>query len=469
MDQRGLSGLAAGLVRRCRHCPHAVEPLVPAAEHFSQQAAGAAGVVVVQLQEAGDVAAERISVEQAVEQPAGGLVVQFSRILHGLAGSAEARRQGQPTGQGHGEAVDCLDLQARRVVGEIPAQRPVAFANRLQMPPERCPDRLIGSPVRVQRCQHPPAHLRCGLAGEGDGQQLLRRLHPGQQPHEPGDQQRGLAGTGRSLDDAGAFGANRRLADALVERRRCLSRRHQGVVSKASRRHRLSRWQWRQPGGLCALPGLWGIDPRLAAAELVDQRPHLSAPAFAQGRPTFVRSLAQRDAPVAPALQPNRLVADLRHQHRLDVRVGERVHRQLRRDQALADHLFDRDRTGLVVDDDLVAGVWILIDSIHAQPEFSAGQGQRRVLLQADDGEFGVCRLKAEPRLDDCRDPLMFQGLKRGGPPRQELTHGTLRGGADGRIGKRRLAVPVQAKEGVMHQLASGRSVGEGLLLLLGP
>ena len=147
----------------------------------------------------------------------------------------EAACQGHLAGEGDGEAVDGLDFQAAGVVGKLPAAFFVPSPNE---------GAFRG--IRVgQRGQHPQAHFRRRLAGEGNGQNLLGSIGPRQQAHEAADQQRGLAGTGRRLDDAGGFRAQRR--GPLIGVRRGGGGRgrgaHSALGARAPTRQKDERWQ----------------------------------------------------------------------------------------------------------------------------------------------------------------------------------------------------------------------------------
>ena len=62
----------------------------------------------------------------------------------------------------------------------------------------------------------PGAQLARGLAGKGQGQEFLRRLHPGQQGQEAGQQHRGLAGARRGLQMEALPGAQGPVPGGLV-------------------------------------------------------------------------------------------------------------------------------------------------------------------------------------------------------------------------------------------------------------
>ena len=58
--------------------------------------------------------------------------------------------------------------------------------------------------LRSFQClNNPVAHLGSRLAGEGDGNDLFRRINDCKQAQVTPDQQLGLPGTGRRLDDKG--------------------------------------------------------------------------------------------------------------------------------------------------------------------------------------------------------------------------------------------------------------------------
>jgi len=69
--------------------------------------------------------------------------------------------------------------------------------------------------------EHAVAHLGGGFFGEGDGEDLLRLLYGvvGEQPEQALDEQAGLAGAGRGLDDEGAADIKSLLAGIGVVRR----------------------------------------------------------------------------------------------------------------------------------------------------------------------------------------------------------------------------------------------------------
>jgi hypothetical protein len=64
--------------------------------------------------------------------------------------------------------------------------------------------------------RHPVAHLRRGLAGEGDGDDLLGMIDRGEEAQVALDEQSGLAGSGRRLHDEGARRIQGGIAHVLV-------------------------------------------------------------------------------------------------------------------------------------------------------------------------------------------------------------------------------------------------------------
>ena len=148
------------------------------------------------------------------------LAVQGFGGLGDLGNGAEMGEHRHLPGEGGAQAIDGLHPQPRRTVRELPAERLVPGPGGHAQKPEVLAVHLLGlRPVgQPQRGEDAMAHLRRGLAGEGDGDDLLGRLHRGEEPKEAPRQQLGLPGARRRLDDEGACGVQRPLTRQLIGR-----------------------------------------------------------------------------------------------------------------------------------------------------------------------------------------------------------------------------------------------------------
>ena len=71
-------------------------------------------------------------------------------------------------------------------------------------------------PALPEEGHDPGPQLAGGLAGKGQGQHLLGRVHPGQEGEEPGQQHRSLAGACRGLEVKPFRGAQGLIPDGLI-------------------------------------------------------------------------------------------------------------------------------------------------------------------------------------------------------------------------------------------------------------
>ena len=185
---------------------HVAHPLVPGTEHDAQQLLDSPEVVIQVGKQyghrTGHVRRRPFGIQHG-HRPASRACVQVSRVIHRSERRAHAGDPGHPAHQHGAERVDCLDAQARRVLGQPPFQ-PVVLGNGF---PCELPGvgfmRRIGarSGGASQGRDDAMAHLRGSLAGEGNGHDGLRPIHLCQQGQEPLDQQFGLAGPCGRLDD----------------------------------------------------------------------------------------------------------------------------------------------------------------------------------------------------------------------------------------------------------------------------
>jgi len=143
------------------------------------------------------------------------LEVQLGRILDALRLRAEPGQHGHLARQRGAQRVDGLDAQPRRVRRDTPPGLGVARERGSRELDRRslvlARGRLCGARVR-ERVQHALAHLAGGLAGEGDGDDLLGMLHAREQPQVALDQELGLAGARWRLHDERARGVERAAA-----------------------------------------------------------------------------------------------------------------------------------------------------------------------------------------------------------------------------------------------------------------
>jgi hypothetical protein len=180
------------------------QPLIALSEKFDHQVLEAVEVGVAM----GDRAAHGIPVVaphlEHRQRFTRRLAVERLGLLGQLRWAAEARQQRQLAAEPGAERVDGLDAQTLRAVTQPPPQLGIAGEHRA--------GQLAGGALVVvrgqsvagrsgERAQHPLAHLGGRLACEGDGDDLLRGLDPRQQHQHALDQQRGLAGARRRLDD----------------------------------------------------------------------------------------------------------------------------------------------------------------------------------------------------------------------------------------------------------------------------
>jgi hypothetical protein len=138
--------------------------------------------------------------------------VQVMGCVGDAAAETVTRRDRHGIRQVRIEGVDGLDAQARGALLESPGTRG-RVAPHLVGQFQR---HAVGVGARrqgaIERQLHALAHFARRLAGEGDGQHLLRFLDRGEQAQVALREHRGLAGAGRRLDDERAAAIERRLA-----------------------------------------------------------------------------------------------------------------------------------------------------------------------------------------------------------------------------------------------------------------
>ena len=177
---------AQGLFQSQPFIPHTqvVQPLVAPGQHIGQQLGQAFAVIVPVSQQQSQGVPRGIRALQFLQQIPGGFVIQLAGILgHGHAGP-QAREQRRLSCQILTEGINGAHPQTPGVRQQLPALLPV--------PGQGCQSQLpclpfigiIRQGVRGSHAQggnDAVAHFRSRLAGEGDGHDLFRVLHPGQQ------------------------------------------------------------------------------------------------------------------------------------------------------------------------------------------------------------------------------------------------------------------------------------------------
>ncbi len=124
----------------------------------------------------------------------------------------------------------------------------------------------------AQRALDAASHLCCSLARERDRNDLLGLLHGREQREIALDEQLGLAGAGRRLNDERLRGVERGLA------RRCVAHRRSPPHRRAARQRELledARQRCVRSGGIL---GSVDEDARIARSELVGEQLELPAP-----------------------------------------------------------------------------------------------------------------------------------------------------------------------------------------------
>ena len=217
VGQRLLERLAF-LAARAGHRP---QPLVAHLEHVRDQLLRALDVVVEVPQHGCDVKRPRLLRVEPGERAARRLGVERVRVVQRLGLRAEAGGERQLAREPVAERIDGLDAQPVGVFGDAPAGGAVTGARGARELPGgalvRCPGR--GAVLRAgERLQHAHSHLRRRLLREGDGDDLLGRIHAREQCEVTLDQQLGLARARRRLDDKGAGGVERLAPRLLVLR-----------------------------------------------------------------------------------------------------------------------------------------------------------------------------------------------------------------------------------------------------------
>ncbi len=419
----------------------APDPLVAPREHALDQRARERPVAVEVDQQALEPARERVPALDPRKRALRGLAVELACVVDDGRHGAHARQHRHLARERGAQGVDGLDAQARGIVQDAPAElavareggvreraraaRVVLFRNR------RAARRL------VQRLQHAPAHLRGGLAREGDGEDLLGPLHDGEQAQHALDQEPRLARARGRLHDAGVGRVERRGALACVDDGPCRSHAPSSRASSPSRtssslRARVLLRDAAQPlvhaaerlqvavaaGGEPAL----GIDARLAARELVAQRIDLAAPLREQlvpaGRMPARRAVLRcrlhvRQDAFFPCQAGEAQLAHLeaRERHGAHLRFGlhgERVERELRIVGTWAEPRAGIRAARLVVDH-RDAAVAEGVHPVHAAGKVQLARGERDARLALLHRERRTAAFDIEPFPGDAREALALE------------------------------------------------------------
>ena len=132
--------------------------------------------------------------------------VERPRIFGDLRHASEQSFEGSALRHRLAERIERANLQARGMLKNVPAERGGGVENRArQLQRLLLVRRTLGNlrvaelPGALQRQQNAVAHLRRGLAREGDGQHGFRLLDRGEAGEESLHQQLSFSRTGRSL------------------------------------------------------------------------------------------------------------------------------------------------------------------------------------------------------------------------------------------------------------------------------
>ena len=205
---RGVTQQAHPLVAVCQHAGEQGLRFVPVGVHQREQLRASV---------------RPFAVLDVVEGALGGF--QCERLRGGVIGDfrrrAKARRPRHPPHQLVAERVDGLNPKSPGVFAQTPAVLVIVGARGGD---ERAHLRIVLIAavgfVPGERARHPQAHFGGGFFGEGDGEDLLRRIDRRQQREIAPHQQLGFAGAGRRLHDERLKRIERGLALRRIGRRR---------------------------------------------------------------------------------------------------------------------------------------------------------------------------------------------------------------------------------------------------------
>ena len=124
--------------------------------------------------------------------------------LDGFQAAASSGQHRQRRGDGRAEGIDSTDVEPARVVEDVPAEQAVADEDSFSERACSCVEGVAGWRGGCgcgELADDAVEHLGCGLAGEGDGQDLARVFDrwAGKQGEESLNEQAGFAGAGGGL------------------------------------------------------------------------------------------------------------------------------------------------------------------------------------------------------------------------------------------------------------------------------
>ena len=216
-------------------------------------------------------------------------------ILYRLDPREPTEPQRLRVGKAHGQGIDGLDVQPLRLIQKLPPattrmSESCACKGEGRALPGGGHGLLVAGLVgrRAQPVEHALPHLRGGRAGEGDGQNLLWLVNPGQQRQEARGEQLRLAGARRRLHNPGLRSVQRAVAGSLV--RGCGGGGHSelnflvGFALLFKDRHLLHAAQRLQPAVLAGCAGALGVEHGLPAEEVLGERSQRRGPLLSLGR-----------------------------------------------------------------------------------------------------------------------------------------------------------------------------------------
>ncbi len=207
---------------------HAWQPVGPLLQHQDQQILEARPVIIQppkqQLHRCHQVRIGEGPFEHAPRRRG----VQRPGRLGDLEPQSAARGDRQLRRECLAVGIDRHHAQARRRFQQSPVALVVpAQCGRRKRRLEFAPARALAR--RLQCVQNASAHLQGRLAREGDGEDFLRRIDMGEQRQQAAAQHRGLARTGRRLQQEGATGVERRGARRRIGLQRFLRRQRSRI------------------------------------------------------------------------------------------------------------------------------------------------------------------------------------------------------------------------------------------------
>ncbi|CAM3664326.1 hypothetical protein ACMA110817_23575 [Achromobacter marplatensis] len=230
LGKHGFHARAVGTVTQQR------QPLVTLAQHVGNGVLGRLHVHVQMLQQH----AHGVVLVGQIKRGARRGFVVCAGVIGDLGHAAQFRQPRHAAHQPRAEGIDGADGQARRVIQQMPALRFVARQRGTGQLPAAAFVHGLGRPVQpaAQLAQHAGVHFGRGLAREGDGDDLFRTVHRGQQGQDAVGQQFGLARPGGGLHQKRTGGVQRVGARGVVLRQAFLfSHAHASSSSRCKRRN----------------------------------------------------------------------------------------------------------------------------------------------------------------------------------------------------------------------------------------